>query len=75
MILLASSFLLLMGLAIGILSALFATLPHYFVGDATVPVTQLAVLFGVIVAVGLLTAAITSRVMYRIPLLESLREV
>ena len=75
MILLESSFLLLMGLAIGILSALFATLPHYFVGDATVPVTQLAVLFGVIVAVGLLTAAITSRVIYRIPLLESLREV
>ena len=75
MILLESCFLLLMGLGIGVLSALFATLPHYFVGDATLPVVQLAILFGVIVVVGLVTAAVTSRVVFRIPLLKSLQEI
>ena len=74
MILLESAFLLLMGLGIGIVSALFATLPHYLIGAATVPFLQLTILFAVIVVVGLLTAAITSRVIFKIPLLQSLRE-
>jgi ABC-type antimicrobial peptide transport system permease subunit len=74
MVMLETVFLLMLGLAIGILSALFATLPHYFVGAATIPVTQLLVMFGVIVIVGLITALITSRVIFKMPLLESLRD-
>lgn len=73
LVMLETIFLLLMGLAIGVLAALFATLPHYFIGSASIPVVQLLVMFGAILVVGLVTAVITSRVIFRVPLLESLR--
>lgn len=73
LVMLETAFLLLMGLAIGVLAALFATLPHYLLGSASVPVVQLSVMFGAILVVGLVTAVITSRVIFRVPLLESLR--
>lgn len=73
LVLLETAYLLLAGLAIGVLSALFATLPHYFVGAASIPVVQLLVMFGLIVGVGIVTAYLTSRVIFRVPLLDSLR--
>lgn len=73
LVMLETIFLLLLGLAIGIFSALFATLPHYLIGAASLPVVQLVVMLGIILTVGLLTALITSRVIFKVPLLESLR--
>ncbi len=73
LVMLETIFLLLLGLGIGVLSALFATLPHYLIGAASVPVVQLLIMLGIILVVGLVTAVITSRVIFRVPLLESLR--
>ena len=73
LVMLETIFLLLLGLGIGVLSALFATLPHYFVGAASIPVAQLLAMFGAILIVGLVTALITSRVVFKVPLLDSLR--
>ena len=73
MVLMENAFLLFSGLLVGIVAALFTTLPHWLIGNASVPWAELAVMFGLIVLVGLLAAAFASRQISRMPLLESLR--
>ena len=73
MILLENAWLLLMGLGVGIGAALFTTVPHWMVGTASVPWADLAVMFAAIVLVGLIASWIGSRVIARLPLLDSLR--
>ena len=68
-----NSYLLLGGLLVGIVAALFATLPHYLFGAASVPWQELALLFAVIAGAGLLAAFFASRIIARMPLVESLR--
>ena len=62
-----------LGMGAGILSALFATLPHYFVGSASIPWVSLTVMLAAIIIVGLVAARIASQMINRLPLLESLR--
>ncbi len=73
MVLMENAWLLLLGLGVGISSALFATLPHYWIGGASVPWTDLALLFAIILAAGLLAAYFASRSLARMPLIQSLR--
>jgi len=73
MVLMENAWLLLLGLGVGILAALFTTLPHWFVGTASIPWLDLIVMFAGIVIVGLLASWIGSRVISKMPLLESLR--
>ena len=73
MVLVENAWLLMMGMGIGIGSALFTTLPHYFVGGANVPWVDLAIMFSVILIVGLAASWVTSGLIARMPLIESLR--
>ncbi len=73
MVLWENSFLLVMGLLVGIGAALVTTLPHWFIGNASIPWSDLAMMFGVIAFVGLLAGAFAARQIFRMPLLESLR--
>ncbi len=68
-----NAWLLLAGLAIGIGAALVTTLPHYFLGDASVPWLELLGMFAFIAVVGLVTSWLASRSVFRAPLIESLR--
>ena len=73
MILLENVWLLLMGLAVGIAAALFTTVPHWLLGAATIPWRDLAILFAIILLIGLIASWLGSRAISRMPLLESLR--
>ncbi|MDG2182859.1 MAG: FtsX-like permease family protein [Mariniblastus sp.] len=73
MVVLENAWLLLIGLGIGIFSALFTTIPHWLVGTATAPWLELSLMFSVIIAVGLLVGFYASRIISKTPLLESLR--
>jgi ABC-type antimicrobial peptide transport system permease subunit len=73
LVLLENVWLLATGLVVGVGSALVTTLPHYFVGGASVPWLELAGLFGIILAFGLASAALASRIIARLPLIQSLR--
>ena len=73
MVLIENTWLLLMGMVIGVGSALFTTLPHYWVGGATVPWLALSSMFTVILLVGLLTSWATTTWIARLSLLDSLR--
>ena len=73
MVLIENSCLLLVGMVIGVGSALFATLPHYWVGGATVPWLALSTMFTVILLVGLVTSWITTSWIASLSLLDSLR--
>ena len=73
MILLENAWLLLMGLSVGVAAALFTTVPHWLLGAATIPWRDLVILFTVILLVGLIASWLGSRVISRMPLLESLR--
>lgn len=73
MVLMENAWLLFMGLAVGIGGALFTTVPHWLVGTATAPWLSLAAMFTVIVAVGLIAGWLASRIISKMPLLESLR--
>lgn len=73
MVLMENAWLLFMGLAVGITAALFTTVPHWFVGTASVPWLTLATMFAGIVVVGLVAGSLASRVISRTPLLQSLR--
>ena len=74
MVLSENTWLLVMGLLIGIVSALCATLPHFFVGSASMPWTQLAIMFLIIALVGLASGWFASRAINRLPILEALRD-
>ena len=73
MILLENVWLLATGLAIGLVAALFSTLPHWLIGSASIPWLDLVVIFVAIALAGLLSAWLASRSVARMPLLESLR--
>ena len=73
LVLMENSYLLLVGLAVGVGAAVFATLPHYLFGSASVPWATLATLFGVIAVVGVIAAFLASRIIVRMPLVGSLR--
>jgi hypothetical protein len=73
MVLVENASLLLMGVAVGVGSALFATLPHLLLGGASIPWIELAATLAVIVLVGLLASMIGARMTSRMPLVESLR--
>ena len=73
MVLSENSWLLGLGMLTGIVSALFATLPHLLVGSASMPWGQLLIMFGMIALVGVVTGFAASRVISRMPLLQSLR--
>ncbi len=73
LVLLENAWLLMMGLGVGITAALFTTVPHWFVGTASVPWLALTVMFTGIVAVGLIAGWLASRMISKMPLLESLR--
>lgn len=73
LVLLENARLLATGLIVGIGSALVTTLPHYFIGGASVPWLALAGLFCIIFVFGLAASALASRVIARLPLIQSLR--
>lgn len=62
-----------LGLGIGIGAALFTTIPHRWLGNATIPWLELGAMFGAIALVGLLASSLASSKLNRLPLLESLR--
>ncbi len=65
--------LLLAGIGAGIIAAICATFPHYFIGSASVPWFNLAIMFAAIILVGVLAGRLGARLIGRLPLLESLR--
>ena len=65
--------LLLGGLATGVAAALFAVLPHYLFGNASIPGWELAGMLLIVVFVGIVTALLTIRSVLRAPLLPALR--
>lgn len=73
LVLLENLVLLLSGLAIGTLAALFAILPQMLLGSASVPFTDLIALLGAVLIVGLLTGLIAVRATLRAPLVAALR--
>lgn len=73
MVLLENLVLLLGGLATGTLAALLSVLPHMFLGGAHVPLSELAVMLGVVLIVGIVTGLLAVRATLRAPLLAALR--
>ena len=62
------------GLATGFLAALVTTLPHVFLGGASIPLGDLLVLLAVVLGAGSLTSLASVRTVLRAPLLAALRE-
>lgn len=73
MVLLENAWLLLLGLGTGVVSAIFATVPHFLIGSASVPWLELALMFLAIAGVGLAVGWLAASRIGKIPLLESLR--
>jgi len=73
LVLLENAFLLIAGLAVGLLAALAAVLPHWLSGGATVPWISLSVTLAVVLAVGLLAGLTAVRACLTTPLLPALR--
>ena len=73
MILIENGWLLGAGLAIGIISAICSTLPHYVFGAASVPWLALGGIFVTIFAIGIIVSILATRILSRMNLLESLR--
>ena len=73
MILIENIWLLGAGLAVGVISAICGTLPHYLFGNASVPWVALAGIFVAIFVIGLVASFLATRVLSRMNLLESLR--
>lgn len=65
--------LLLGGLAIGILAALVAVLPHALVGGARPPIAELAMMLGIVALVGCIVGWLSVRNTLRAPLIAALR--
>ncbi len=73
MVTLENLLLLLSGLGVGVLAALWAVLPHMVFGDASIPFRDLAIMLGVVMFVGMLTSLVAVRAALRAPLLSALR--
>ena len=74
LVMLENAWLLLIGLAVGIGSALLTTVPHWLTGAASVPWLALVAIFAGITLVGLIAGWLASRSISQVPLLESLRD-
>lgn len=61
------------GLFVGILSALFAVFPHMIFGNASIPILTLLGVMLLILVIGIVTGMIAVKAMLRTPLLGSLR--
>lgn len=76
MVLIENVGLLLAGLATGVVAALVAVLPHRLTGAAAVPpdlLRDLAVMLGIVVAVGIVSGMVSVRAALRTPVLAALR--
>jgi len=62
------------GLLTGFLAALVTTLPHLYIGGASIPLGDLTVLLAVVLVVGSLTGLASVRTVLRAPLMAALRE-
>ena len=69
--------LLLGGLLVGVVAALFAVVPHMILGDAAIPasdfVRDLTIMLAVVISVGILTGLVAIRVTLNTPLVPALR--
>ncbi len=73
LVLLENALLLVAGLAVGLIAALVAVLPHLVLGGAKVPWQPLAVMLAVVLVVGLLAGLLAVRATLRAPLIPALR--
>jgi hypothetical protein len=73
LVLAENGFLLALGLAAGTLTALVAVAPHVLAGTGEVPLVRLLGLLGLVLAVGLVSAAVATAATLRAPLLPALR--
>ena len=73
MIMVENAWLLLAGMAVGMIAALVTTLPHYFFGDASPPWQELVFMFFAISLVGLTTTWLASQSVFKTSLIQSLR--
>jgi hypothetical protein len=74
LVMLESTLLLVAGLGIGVLAALVAVVPHWFLGGASVPWLSLAATLGLVLVVGWLASFVAVRATLRSDLLVALRE-
>jgi ABC-type antimicrobial peptide transport system permease subunit len=73
LVLLENLVLLIGGLMTGILAALFAVLPHMFVGGAQPPLLDLAIMLGLVLLVGIVVGSLAVRSALQADLLAALR--
>ena len=73
MVLMENSFLLLAGLAVGVVAAMVAVFPHWLAGGANLPLALLAKLLGTVVGVGLVSGGIAVRAALRAGMVSALR--
>jgi putative ABC transport system permease protein len=74
LVMIENSLLLAGGLAVGIVAALVAVLPHWLGGGASVPWLSLAATLALVLGVGLLAGMVAVRAVLRAPLLAALRD-
>jgi ABC-type antimicrobial peptide transport system permease subunit len=65
--------LLVVGLATGVLAAAFAVVPHMFFTQAAPPGSDLVIMIGIILIVGMLAGLVAVRATLQAPLISSLR--
>jgi hypothetical protein len=73
LVLAENAFLLVGGLCIGVLAAAVAVLPHLLAGGAALPLGYLAVVFALILIVGLAAGVFAVRATLKAPLIQALR--
>jgi len=74
LVMIENALLLLAGLAVGVLAALVAVLPHLIFRTASIPWESLGVTLALVLAVGLIAGLAAVRAVLRAPLLPALRE-
>ena len=73
LVLLENAFLLIAGLAVGVIAAIVTLLPHLLAGGAALPWLSIVATLAIILAVGLLVGFAAVRAVLRLPLLSALR--
>ena len=73
MIALENMLLLGMGLAVGLVAALAALVPHMLFGDAALPTSTLGMMLILVIAVGMVAGVIAGKFVARAPILDALR--
>ncbi len=61
------------GLIVGVVAALATVMPHLIFGDASVPIWSVASMLGFVFVVGFVSSCYATRLVGRMPLLDSLR--